>query len=167
MAHYKIHISKDNLMFAAGHFASYDGSKVEPAHGHNYRFSVTVEGPLDQNSYVFNFVTLKRMMKRISDELDHRMLLPSESVLISVEPQPDGGVLVRVGTRWYRFPGEDVVILPIANTTVELIARYLCGQLHEQLAQSGDASHLCAIEVEVEETFGQSATYREELEPSA
>ncbi len=63
MSAYRIHISKDNLMFAAGHFVSYDGEKVEPLHGHNYRFSVTVEGPLDENAYVFNFVTLKRLMK--------------------------------------------------------------------------------------------------------
>ena len=37
MSAYRVHISKDNLMFAAGHFVSYDGDKVEPLHGHNYR----------------------------------------------------------------------------------------------------------------------------------
>lgn len=164
MTHYKVHISKDNFMFAAGHFASYDGDKVEPIHGHNYRFSVIVEGPLDTNAYVFNFVTLKRMMKRIGDELDHRMLLPGESALIQVEPQADGGVIVRVGARWYRFPREDVVVLPIANTTVELLAHHLCGRLRQELAKLPEATHLTALEVEVEETFGQSAVYREVLE---
>ena len=163
MSSYRIHISKDNLMFAAGHFVSYDGDNVEPLHGHNYRFSVTLEGPLDENAYIFNFVTLKRLMKRIADELDHRLLLPRDNALIAVEPQDDGGVVVRAQGRWYRFPHEDVVILPLPNTTVEMLARYLCARLREDLGGRADASHLTAIEVAVEETFGQSAMYREEF----
>jgi 6-pyruvoyltetrahydropterin/6-carboxytetrahydropterin synthase len=163
MSAYRIHISKDNLMFAAGHFVSYDGEKVEPLHGHNYRFSVTVEGPLDKNAYVFNFVTLKRLMKRIADELDHRMILPRDNPLIDVQLQDDGGVIVRAQGRWYRFPQADVVILPLPNTTVEMLARHLCGRLREELRPIADATHLTAIEVTVEETFGQEAAYREEL----
>jgi 6-pyruvoyltetrahydropterin/6-carboxytetrahydropterin synthase len=163
MSAYRIHVSKDNLIFAAGHFVSYDGQNVEPLHGHNYRVGVTVEGPTDENAYVFNFVTLKRLMKRVADELDHRMLLPSESSLIGVEPQDDGGVIVRARGEWYRFPQADVVILPLPNTTAEMLARHLCGRLREELRTHLDATHLTAIEVTVEETFGQSAVYREEL----
>jgi 6-pyruvoyltetrahydropterin/6-carboxytetrahydropterin synthase len=163
MSAYRLHISKDNLMFAAGHFVSYDHDKVEPLHGHNYRFSVTVEGPTEENAYVFNFVTLKRMMKRIADELDHRMLLPRDNPLIAVEPQADGGVIVRALGRWYRFPPEDVVLLPLPNTTVEMLAQHLCGRLRQELAARADAAHLTAIEVAIEETFGQMAVYRDEL----
>jgi hypothetical protein len=35
--------------------------------------------------------------------------------------------------------------------------------LREELRDRPDAQHLTAIEVTVEETFGQSAVYREEL----
>lgn len=164
MTQFRVHVSKDNLMFAAGHFVSYDGDNVEPLHGHNYRFSVSIEGPVDENAYVFNFVTLKKLMKRIGDELDHRLLLPSESRLISVERQQDGGVIARVGERWYRFPSEDVVILPVPNTTVEMMAQYLAGRLRDELDTMPEAAHLTMIEVELEETFGQSATYREVIQ---
>jgi 6-pyruvoyltetrahydropterin/6-carboxytetrahydropterin synthase len=163
MSAYRVHVSRDNLMFAAGHFVSYDRGTIEPLHGHNYRFGVTVEGPLDENAYVFNFVTLKRLMKRIADELDHRMLLPGENPLINVESQGDGGVIVRTPSRWYRFPQEDVVILPLPNTTAEMLARHLCGRLREELRASLGAPYLTAIEIAVEETFGQEAIYREEL----
>ncbi len=163
MSAYRIHISRDNLMFAAGHFASYDGDKVEPLHGHNYRLGVTLEGPTEQNAYVFNFVTLKRIMKRVTDELDHHMLLPSDNPLVAVEQQADGGVIVRAQGRWYRFPREDVVILDLPNTTVEMMARYLCGRLRAELAARADATHLTAIEVSLEESFGQTAFYREAL----
>jgi len=129
MSAYRIHISRDNLMFAAGHFASYDGGQVEPLHGHNYRLGVTLEGPIEQNAYVFNFVTLKRIMKRLTDEFDHHMLLPRNNPLVQVEEQADGGVIVRANGRWYRFPREDVVLLDLPNTTVEMMARHMCGRL--------------------------------------
>lgn len=163
MSTYTIHVSRDNLMFAAGHFASYDGDTVEPLHGHNYRLGVTLEGPLEQNGYVFNFVTLKRIMKQLTDELDHRVLLARQSPLVSLEETPDGGVIARAPGRWYRFPREDVVLLELANTTVELIARHLCGRLRAYLATRDDAGHLTAIEITLEESFGQTACYREEL----
>ncbi len=55
------------------------------------------------------------------------------------------------------------MILPLPNTTVEMLARHLCGRLREELRPLADATHLTAIEVTVEETFGQEAAYREEL----
>jgi 6-pyruvoyltetrahydropterin/6-carboxytetrahydropterin synthase len=162
MSAYRIHVSRDNLMFAAGHFASYDGDQVEPLHGHNYRLGVTIEGPTEENAYVFNFVTLKRIMKRLVDELDHHMLLPGSNPLIEVAPQDDGGVIVRTQGRWYRFPHEDVVILDLPNTTVEMIARHLCERLRHELAARDDATHITAVEIALEESFGQTAYYREE-----
>src|SRR5215207_5678174 len=98
MSAYRIHVSRDNLIFAAGHFASYDRDKVEPLHGHNYRLGVTIEGPTEENAYVFNFVTLKRIMKLLVDELDHRMLLPRANPLIEVAMEGDG-VIVRTQGR--------------------------------------------------------------------
>jgi 6-pyruvoyltetrahydropterin/6-carboxytetrahydropterin synthase len=90
------------------------------------------------------------------------MLLPMHSAVVAIEEQDDG-VIARAGVRWYRFPREDVALLPIPNTTVEPMARYLCGRLREELLARADAQHLTALEVELEETFGQSAVYREVL----
>jgi 6-pyruvoyltetrahydropterin/6-carboxytetrahydropterin synthase len=66
----------------------------------------------------------------------------------------------------YVFPTRDCVILPIPNTTVEMLAQYLAGRVRSELAAvgSGSAVHLTAIEIEVEENFGQSASYRETLD---
>jgi 6-pyruvoyltetrahydropterin/6-carboxytetrahydropterin synthase len=163
MSSNKIHVSRDNLMFAAAHFASYEGDTVEPLHGHNYRLGVTLEGPTEQNGYVFNFVTLKRIMKQLTDELDHRVLLARHSPLIALEDAPDGGVIARAPGRWYRFPREDVVILDLQNTTVELIAQHVCARLRARLAERADTAHLTAIEIALEESFGQTACYREEI----
>ena len=74
---YKVRVTKDHLVFCSGHFISYEGDKCERLHGHNYRMAVEVEGPLDSNRYVFDFIALKDAALAIVNELDHRMLVPT------------------------------------------------------------------------------------------
>src|SRR5207245_1842289 len=62
----------------------------------------------------------------------------------------------------YAFPRIDCALLPIPNTTVEMLAQYLAGRVCRELTTAPGVD-LMAIEVEVEENFGQSATYREAL----
>src|SRR5689334_17912388 len=83
MESFRIHVAKDYLVFSAAHFITY-GGLCEALHGHNYRVGVVLEGALDENWYVFDFVTLKRLMKRLVDQLDHRMLLPLDNPLIAL-----------------------------------------------------------------------------------
>jgi 6-pyruvoyltetrahydropterin/6-carboxytetrahydropterin synthase len=161
MGTFRIQVEKDYLGFCSGHFITYDGHQCETLHGHNYRARITIEGPLDENFYVLDFIKVKRMMKGICDELDHRMLLPLHNPLIELEVQEDS-VSVRYKHRHFLFPREDVVLLPIPNTTAEMLAQYICERALEELRKL-DTRDLRAIEVEVEEAIGQSATYREEL----
>ncbi len=100
---YKVRVTKDYLVFCSGHFITYDGDHCERLHGHNYRTAVEVEGDLDANHYVVNFIALKDMTRSIIDELDHRMLLPKENKLIHVQ---DDGPNIRVTY------GESVLELP-------------------------------------------------------
>lgn len=162
MAAYRVVVEKDYLVFAAGHFITY-GDQCEGLHGHNYRARVEVEGELDENSYVFDFVTLKRIMRRLVDEIDHKMLLPLDNPFLKLR-EANGEVEVRYRDRRYVFPRDDVVLLPIPNTTAEMLATYLAGRLKAELAQHGKGN-LTALAVEVEESFGQSAWYREPLKP--
>jgi 6-pyruvoyltetrahydropterin/6-carboxytetrahydropterin synthase len=53
-------------------------------------------------------------------------------------------------------------MLPVPNTTAEMLARYLAGRVKEEL-QSAGAARLRALSVEVEESFGQSAWCRERM----
>ncbi len=161
MGRFRIRVEKDYLVFCSGHFITYEGHQCETLHGHNYRASISLEGPIDKNCYVLNFVDVKRMMKRICDELDHRVLLPLYNDLIQLE-QHEASVSARYKHRHYLFPREDVVLLPIPNTTAEMLAQYVCKRAIEELRKQG-IQQLQAIEVEVEESIGQSAIYREEF----
>ena len=58
--------------------------------------------------------------------------------------------------RYWSFPREECALLPIANTTAELLADYIAGCLRERLIARGFALPR-VLRVEVEESFGQSA----------
>ena len=160
MAEYKVVVEKDYLVFASGHFITYTDT-CETLHGHNYRARAELEGDLDANSCVWDFVTLKRVMRRLVDELDHRMLLPLNNPSLKLSDQGDG-VEVLYKDRRYVFPRPDVVLLPIENTTAERLASYLLGRLKEELRKMG-GGRLHAVAIEVEESFGQSAWCRERM----
>ena len=153
---YKVRVTKDHLVFCSGHFISYEGDKCERLHGHNYRTAVEVEGDLDENRYVFDFIALKQRTRIITDELDHRMMLATRNPHIRLE-EGEKSVRVRYGEREWVFPRDDCVLLPIENTTAELLARYIVGRLLVDLQEHYDFRP-AVLRVEVEENIGQSAT---------
>jgi 6-pyruvoyltetrahydropterin/6-carboxytetrahydropterin synthase len=160
---YRVSVSKDYLVFASAHFITFAGHRCEGLHGHNYRARVTVEGALHEESwFVFDFVELKRIMRRLCDEIDHLVLLPLESKRVAVTEEGDEVKVAVDGTPRYVFPRRDCALLPIPNTTVEMLAKMLTERLQAELETLG-ARHLTAIEMEIEENFGQTAVYRLDL----
>jgi 6-pyruvoyltetrahydropterin/6-carboxytetrahydropterin synthase len=157
---FRVSVTKDYLVFASAHFITFAGHRCEGLHGHNYRASVTIEGALNEQAwFVFDFVELKRIMRRLCDEIDHLVLLPMTSDRIQVAEDGDTVNVGVDGKPRYVFPRKDCALLPIPNTTVEMLAKMLTERLQAALSEDG-ATGLTAIEMEVEENFGQSATYR-------
>lgn len=155
---WKVRVTKDHLVFSAAHFITFRGNFCERLHGHNWRTAVEVEGPLDENSYVFDFIELRDGLQEIVLELDHRMLLPTEHPEIHVDVEANE-VEVRFEDRRWVFPREDCVLLPVANTTAELIAKWIGERLIGRLSAE-HRGHLTSLTIEVEENFGQWAICR-------
>ncbi len=65
---YRVRLDKEYHVFSAGHFITFAGDLCERLHGHNYRVAVEVEGPLDENHYVIDFLVLRDALKTITDE---------------------------------------------------------------------------------------------------
>lgn len=152
---FMVRVAKDYLVFCSGHFITYDGDHCERLHGHNYRASVEVEDELDGNFYVVDFIALKDMTRAIVDELDHRMLLPTLNPRVELAAE-GSNIRVAYRDRYWSFPRDECVLLPIANTTAELLADYIASRLHAELsARMARAPRV--LRVEVEESFGQSA----------
>jgi 6-pyruvoyltetrahydropterin/6-carboxytetrahydropterin synthase len=160
---FRVSVTKDTFVFASAHFITYEGHKCETLHGHNYRAGITLEGDIDPESwYVYDFVRIKKMMRALCDEIDHRVLLPLENPKLTIESDDQSVRVAYQGVPRYLFPRRDCALLPIPNTTVEMLAQYLAGRVRDELSATG-AAGLRSLEIEVEENFGQSAFYREVL----
>jgi 6-pyruvoyltetrahydropterin/6-carboxytetrahydropterin synthase len=94
------------------------------------------------------------------------VLLPTENPIVKVAREGARVAVAVNGEPRYAFPERDCVLLPIPNTTVEMLARHLAGRLRDELKAVG-VTHLTLIEMEIEENFGQSAVYREARETPA
>jgi len=160
---FRVTVTKDYLVFASAHFITFAGHRCEGLHGHNYRARVTVEGELDEESwFVFDFVVIKKIMRGLCDEIDHKVLLPLQNPKLQIGEHGESVTVAYEGTPRYVFPKCDCSLLPIPNTTVEMLAELLAGRFRAELEKMG-ARGLTAIEMEVEENFGQTAVYRERL----
>lgn len=156
---FRVRVTKDHLVFSAGHFITITtagGEICERIHGHNWRTAVEVAGLLDENGYVFDFIALRDALQGIIAELDHRMLLPLRHPRIEVNVG-DSEVEARYAERRWVFPRDECVLLPIEQTTAELIARWIGGRLRDALGSN--AGRLDTMRIEVEENFGQWAMW--------
>lgn len=154
---FHIRLAKERFVFSAGHFITYGKDFCERLHGHNYRVAVELAGPLDEHKYVVDFIVIRDLVQGIVDALDHRMLLPLEHPTIRVSSD-DREVEVRHGERRWVFPVGDCVLLPLANTTAELLARHIACQLSEKLVTLSQF-HPTRLQVAVDECDGQWGVY--------
>ncbi len=150
---YFVRVDKEYLVFSAAHFITFNGNVCERLHGHNYRVCCEVRGPLDENSYVIDFIALRDELRHLVDALDHRVMLPTSHPSIRVT-WDDHEVTATFEERRWVFPRIDCALLPVANTTAELVARHLGLQLLDALERrTGSRPHW--IRIGVDENFGQ------------
>ncbi|HEV3124160.1 MAG TPA: 6-carboxytetrahydropterin synthase [Candidatus Dormibacteraeota bacterium] len=148
-------VDKESIGFAAAHFSVLEGGS-ESLHGHNYRVAVRATGGVRADGTVVDFAALKSAVRAACAELDHRMLVPTESPAVSVTVVDDE-VELREGSRRFVFPRSDVCLLPVVNTTCECLAGHVLVRLRQTL-QDLDVG----LEVTVEESPGQGATVAED-----
>jgi 6-pyruvoyltetrahydropterin/6-carboxytetrahydropterin synthase len=158
---YHVRIAKERLVFSAAHFITFNGDVCERLHGHNYHVAAEIHGPLDENSYVVDFIAVRDAIQSIVDRLDHRVLLPTQHPTIRVTEQGGGtGEVTAVhGQKRWIFPAEDCVLLSVANTTAELLARYIGQELLAALP-----IRPTRLEIAVDECDGQWGVCRWDAE---
>ena len=158
----RINVSGPQLRFAAAHFTTFAG-KCEPLHGHNYAVAAQLEGELTPDSWLFDFVELRRLLAGICRELDHAFLLPTENHNLAVT-HSEGHYTITFEDRRYVIPEAEVRALPIDNSTAERLAEWLAGRLANEIRARG-ATNLSSLTVTVEEAPGQSASFTLTLNP--
>jgi 6-pyruvoyltetrahydropterin/6-carboxytetrahydropterin synthase len=154
---YHVRIAKAEHVFSAAHFITF-GDQCERLHGHNYHVAAEVHGPLDENRLVVDFLFLRAKLREITATLDHYVLLPTSHPQIRVID--DGNqVTATFGDRKWVFPSGDCCLLPVANTTAELMAAYIGGQLLVSIGSK--AGKIGRMRVEVDECDGQIAVWEQ------
>jgi 6-pyruvoyltetrahydropterin/6-carboxytetrahydropterin synthase len=162
MSHrFSIEVAKDYFNFASAHFLIFTNGKREPLHGHNYQVSVALEGELDGAGVVLDFISFKPLVKEICDSLDHRTLIQTESPSVAVR-QKTNEVEIRYKKQRLVLPRTDVILLPLVNTSTELLAEYVANRIRQKVRAHFSAT-IKSMEVAVEEARGQRGMFRGEF----
>lgn len=146
------------IRFSACHFIPRH-EKCSRLHGHSYIVRLRLEGEIGAEGMIMDFVILKKELKAIIEEFDHRTLIPTESEDVRVTVTPESVEAVSCGKR-YLFPREDVTLLPIPTTTAEEMARMMTRRMVDDIRFP---SNVRSVSVGLDEERGQTAWYTEVL----
>lgn len=163
---YGIRVYKEYFRFNAAHFLLFDDGEREPLHGHNYQVRVAAEGAMGGGDVVMDFIPFKPLVKELCDQLHHRMLLPREHPDLAVHEDAERVEARHRDGSWFCWPRGDVLVLPLRNTSTELLARYLGHRLLATLPTRLPEARIQDLEVQVEESRGQSGFCRLEADAS-
>lgn len=144
------------IRFSACHFIPRH-EKCSRLHGHSYIVRLRLEGDIGEEGMIMDFVILKRKLKEMIDELDHRTLLPTRSEDVRLQMTDDSVEAVSCGKR-YVFPREDVTLLDIPTTTAEEMCRMMALRM---VAEVDFPSNVRSVSIGLDEERGQTAWYTE------
>lgn len=159
---YSLRLAKEDFKFSAAHFTLFADGRSELLHGHNYRVRVILEGErLDGAGLLVDVARVKVAIRAACDRLDERTLVPGETDRLRLRPGDDGREMeILHDDRRYLLPAREVVVLPLANICMELLA----GHLWTEIAPALEGSGVDRMRVEVEETAGQSAAVTQRID---
>lgn len=156
---WSISVDKDYLKFSAAHFLIFPDGTAERLHGHNYKVYVDVQTDLDPHGLVVNFKEIKPLVRRLCDRLDEHLLIPGQHPELRAESGPVGQMTIRYRERRYEIPADEVIVLPITNTSAENLATWLGRTLRERMLELWPKLRMHLLSLAVEETQGQRGIY--------
>jgi 6-pyruvoyltetrahydropterin/6-carboxytetrahydropterin synthase len=159
MERWSIELEKEYFKFSAAHFLIFPDGSAERLHGHNYRVRARLAAELSPFGLVLDFKAVKPVVRGICDRLDEHWLVPGEHAELRVQRNSDGSVDVRYRERTYRAPADDVLVLPINNTSSENLAAWFGRELHAELGRRFPDVRVIELSVAVEETAGQRGVW--------
>lgn len=159
MERWSIKVDKDYLKFSAAHFLIFPDGSAERLHGHNYKVFFGIESDVDDHGLVLDFKKIKPLIKRLVDEVDEHFLVPGRHPVLRVERRADGQTEILYRDRRYLLPSEDVIVLPISNSSAENLATWLGRELLARVHAAFPSLRVDRLTVGVEETKGQRGVY--------
>jgi len=154
---FSIKVYKEYFNFAASHFMMFKDGSREPLHGHNYRVMLKGNALNLNHDMVFDFLDIKPIVREVCNELDHKLLIPSLCPQLTFT-DIENNIVIKTPRDYFSIPRTDVLMLPILNSSAERLAIYLAHEINRRVDQKFQFK-FSELEIEVEETRGQSALY--------
>ena len=108
---------------------------------------------------IMDFVILKKKLKEMIDEVDHKTLLPTKSDLVHITATDESVEAICDGKR-YVFPRMDVTLLDIPTTTAEEMSKMMAERMVKELDLP---SNVRSLSIGLDEERGQTAWYTKVL----
>ncbi len=128
------------------------GGVFESLHGHNLVLSAQVEGKPD-TGLVMDFRALEKLLRDVASLIDHRLIIPRDNRNLRIAKR-EGMLEIRTPSKRYLIPETDVILLPMTNSTVEEIARFVYEEVSMRLPPTVKLES-----VSVGEREGKTATF--------
>jgi len=135
-----MNIGKDEIIgFESAHFLTDYKGKCRKLHGHSYHGKISITGIKIINGLLegIDFGDIKNVVHNTCKHLDHKILVPDESIDVNIETDPTGFKVTwrdcHGKTRSCEGPVGDFAFLPLKYTTVESIAKYLKSVLKREI----------------------------------
>lgn len=142
------------LRFSACHFIP-NHPKCGCLHGHTYAVSVRLDGE-QVGEFIIDFETVKGIVNRICDRLDHKVLIAEKDPRLRIEKKNGVSIEIIESKKRYLLPLEDVAFLPTKSVSAEDLCRYFTIEMAEALKSNG-ADNIKKLHVRVDEGIGQGA----------
>ena len=146
------------IRFSACHFIPRH-EKCSRLHGHSYIVRLRLEGDIGEDGMIMDFVVLKKKLKQMIDELDHKTLIPTRSNEVTVDVTEDEVQVMTCGKR-YVFPMVDVTLLDIPTTTAEEMSKAMTQRM---VSEIDFPANVRSVSIGLDEERGQTAWYTEVL----
>ena len=159
---FAVSVHPGELHFNAAHFITFDNS-CENLHGHNFHVRIQAWGDNNDDAFVIDFVQLNRLAAGICTQLHDRILLPGKSAEVTLQER-EGQVEVSSHGKHFSLPRENCRILPLANTTAEMLAWYIMETLLPLLDERSALAQVENLEVAVEEADQQWGICRRSID---
>lgn len=138
------------ITFAASHLIPGHPS-CGRLHGHEYAINAQIFGEPDEGGLIMDFLEVKRHLRALAEELDHRTILAAGLTGLKVS---GAAVTFWTGRKAYELPADDVVILDIPVCSAEHLAQYVLCRLLKVVRFPPNVER---VEIGVEESPGQGA----------
>lgn len=124
-------------------------------HGHTYTVNLKIDGKADETGMVMDFGNVKKALKQILDELDHKVIVPGTgSDFKLIKNEEEESVRIEIGGKFYIFPEEDIYLMDIESPTAEHMAAWMLRRFIDILEPKENIEE---VSLGLDEGWGQGA----------